>query len=68
MLIFGEKYLTQSIRLLEGGWVEILFGRIPFEHAVSLHGASLRLQSGPGAWSNLRVLVIEYFKEMSIDV
>ena len=28
-------------RLLEGGRVETLFGRMPFEHAVSLHGASL---------------------------
>ena len=39
--IFGEKYLPQSVRLLKGGWVEMLFGRMPFEHAVSLHGASL---------------------------
>ena len=42
LLIFGEKYLPQSVRLLEGGGVESLFGRIPFEHAVSLYGASLR--------------------------
>ena len=41
LLIFGEKYLPQSVRLLEGGWgVETLFGRMPFEHAVSLSGAS----------------------------
>ena len=32
LLIFGEKYLPQSVRLLEGGGVETLFGRIPFEH------------------------------------
>ena len=38
--IFGEKYLPQSVRLLEGG-IEMLFGRIPYEHAVSLQGASL---------------------------
>ena len=42
LLIFGEKYLPQSVRLLEGGGVETLFGRIPFEHASSLCGASLR--------------------------
>ena len=41
LLIFGEKYLPQSVRLLEGG-VETLFGRMPFEHALSLHGASLK--------------------------
>ena len=41
LLIFGEKYLPQSVRLLEGGGVETLFGRIPFEHASSLCGASL---------------------------
>ena len=41
LLIFGEKYLPQSVRLLEGGGVETLSGRIPFEHAVSLCGASL---------------------------
>ena len=41
LLIFGEKYLPQSGRLLEGGGVETLFGRIPFEHASSLCGASL---------------------------
>ena len=41
--IFGKKYLPQSVRLLEGGrWVETLFGRMPFEHALSLHDASLR--------------------------
>ena len=40
LLIFSEKYLPQSVRLLEGR-VEMLFGRMPFEHAVSLHGASL---------------------------
>ena len=39
--IFGEKYLPQSVRLLEGRGVETLFGRMPFEHAVSLSGASL---------------------------
>ena len=45
LLIFDEKYLPQSVRLLEGGGgVETLFGRMPFEHALSLHGASL---SGP---------------------
>ena len=33
--------MPQSIRLLEGGWVEMLFGKMPFEHAVSLHGPSL---------------------------
>ena len=43
LLIFGEKYLPQSVRLLEGGGVETLFGRMPFEHALSLHGASLTL-------------------------
>ena len=41
LLIFGEKYLPQSVRLLEGQGVETLFGRMPFEHAVSLCGASL---------------------------
>ena len=41
LLIFGEKYLPQSVHLLEGGWVEMLFGRMPFEHAVSFRGASL---------------------------
>ena len=42
LLIFGEKYLPQSVRLLEGGeGVETLFGRMPFEHAFSLHGSSL---------------------------
>ena len=41
LLIFGEKYLPQSVRLLEGGGVETLFGRMPFEHGFSLHGASL---------------------------
>ena len=40
--IFGEKYLPQSVRLLEGRGVEMLFGSMPFEHALSLHGASLR--------------------------
>ena len=39
--IFGEKYLPQSVRLLEGGGVETLSGRIPFEHAYFLRGASL---------------------------
>ena len=43
LLIFGEKYLTQSVRLLEGG-VESLFGRILFEHALSLRGASLSVK------------------------
>ena len=33
--------LPQSVRLLEGGRVESLFGRIPFEHGFSLRGASL---------------------------
>ena len=33
LLFFGEKSLPQSVRLL--------FGRMPFEHAVSLSGASL---------------------------
>ena len=43
LLIFGEKSLPQSVRLLEGGGgFETLFGRIPFEHAASLCGASLR--------------------------
>ena len=42
LLIFGEKYLPQSVRLLEGGGVETLFGRIPFEHGLSLPGASLK--------------------------
>ena len=37
------KNLPQSVRLLEGRGVEMLFGRMPFEHAVSLHGASLSL-------------------------
>ena len=41
LVIFGQEYLPQSIRLLEGRGVEMLFGRMPFEHAVSLHGASL---------------------------
>ena len=41
LLIFGEKYLPQSVRLLEGGGVETLSGRMPFEHAFFLHGASL---------------------------
>ena len=40
LLIFGEKYLSQSVRLLEGGLgVERLFGQIPFECAVSLLGS-----------------------------
>ena len=43
LLIFGEKYLPQSVRLLEGGAAEMLFGRIPFEHALSLPGASLMM-------------------------
>ena len=42
LLIFDEKYLPQSVRLLEGGGVETLFGRIPFEHRFFLHGASLK--------------------------
>merc|ERR1719285_1324188 len=42
LLIFGEKYLPQSVRLLEGWGVETLSGRIPFEHGVSLTGASLK--------------------------
>ena len=47
LLIFGEKYLPQSVRLLEGGGVETLFGRIPFEHRFFLHGSSLSdLKSG----------------------
>ena len=49
LLIFGEKYLLQSVRLLEGGGrggVETLFGRMPFEQAVSLPGASLTACSG----------------------
>ena len=41
LLIFGEKYLPQSVRLLEGGGVETLSGRMPFEHAFFLRGASL---------------------------
>ena len=41
LLIFGEKYLPQSVRLLEGRGVETLFGSMPFEHAVFLHGPSL---------------------------
>ena len=46
LLIFDEKYLPQSVRLLEGeGGVEMLFGRMPFEHAVFLLGASLTLKS-----------------------
>ena len=60
LLIFGEKYLPQSVRLLEGGGVETLFGRIPFEHASSLCGASLsqwRTQLGHGVLQ----LVVEYF-------
>ena len=40
LLIFDEKYLPQSVRLLEGGGGETLSGSIPFEHAVSLSGAS----------------------------
>ena len=43
LLIFGEKYLPQSVRLLEGRGVETLFGRMPFEHELSLHEASLTL-------------------------
>jgi len=46
LLIFGEKDLPQSVRLLEGRGIETLFGRMPFEHAVSLCGASLRFDSG----------------------
>ena len=38
--IFGKKYMPQSVCLPEGG-IETLFGRIPFEHALSLYGASL---------------------------
>ena len=41
LLIFGKKYLPQSVRLLEGGGVETLFGNMPFEHALSLSGSSL---------------------------
>ena len=45
LLIFGDKYLPQSVCLLDGRKVEfqleMLFGRMPFEHAVSLRGASL---------------------------
>ena len=41
LLIFDEKSLPQSVRLLEGGGVETLFGRIPFEHRSFLHGSSL---------------------------
>ena len=43
LLIFGEKYLPQSVRLLEGGGVETLFGRIPLEHPLCFAGASLRM-------------------------
>ena len=47
LLIFGQKSLPQSVRLLEpqveGRGVEMLFGKMPFEHAVSLRGASLTL-------------------------
>ena len=32
---------SQSVRLLESGGVETLFGRIPFEHHVSYIGSSL---------------------------
>ena len=46
LLIFGKKYLPQSVRLLEGRGVETLFGRMPFEHALSLHGASLTTRGG----------------------
>ena len=41
LLIFGEKYLPQSVRLLEGRGVEMLFGRMPVDYAISLCGASL---------------------------
>ena len=44
LLIFGKKYLPQSVRLLEGRGVEMVFGKMPFEHAVSLRGASLSNQ------------------------
>ena len=39
LLIFDEMCLPQSVRLLEGvGGVEILFGRIPFEHRLFTRG------------------------------
>ena len=53
LLIFGEKYLPQSVRLLEGGGrgVETLFGRKPFEHAVSLFEASLITNGVSMSWA-----------------
>ena len=53
LLIFGEKYRPQSVRLLEGGGVETQFGRIPFEHALSLCGPSLS-QCGQCALCDLK--------------
>ena len=45
MLIFSKNYLLQTICLLQGwgggGEVEMLFGQILFENAVTLQGASL---------------------------
>ena len=44
LLIFGKKYLPESVPFAWGvGGVETLFGRMSFEHAVSLCGASLSL-------------------------
>ena len=60
LLIFGKKYLSQRDRLLEG--IEMLFGRMPFEHAVSLHGASLSAECTSSVAGRLPTLIIcKYF-------
>ena len=38
---FRRKIPATKRPFARGGWVEMLFGRMPFEHAVSLHGVSL---------------------------
>ena len=38
LIIFGGKYVPQSVRLLAGWGLETGFGKIQFEHAVSLTG------------------------------
>ena len=45
LLIFGEKYLPQSVHLLEGRGVETLFGSMPFELNIQYHYMGLPLAS-----------------------
>ena len=55
LLIFDKKYLSQSVRMLEEGrGVEMLFGEISFEHAVSFLGVSLLTRSTPRTLSLLK--------------